>query len=329
MARAKPNPFAPEAILELLDAHGPPTLAEPVRAGRPRLLIGCSRLGEEAAARRWAGSRGDGRGRVVPAATATVLVDLAAHLGSPEPDLRGAPVDVQTDHLRRALRDAGRNGCERVAFLGLRHGGVLEPLVGLLDRSVLLVLATCVEPVDGVAPRHWERVRVLPPPDELLTEWLEARFAEQETPLKSGVCARICAHAGPRSEDVLTLAGEVYRIGAGKKRIKSAHVDRALDRLVGRTAHLVLRVWETLSPLQQNLLRALAAGEQQLFAARSRARFGLRSTASVARTLELLTEKGLVERSPRDGSYAFESPWVRRWVQREALPDVGIGIAID
>lgn len=259
------------------------------------------------------------------ASTATELVDLSARLGFPaSPEARASALAQQTEQVTRALRDFGRHGGERVAVVGLRAGPVATALLGILDRSVLQVTVAGSEPLEPVAPPHWERIAIAVG-SEPLAVWVQERFKGAGIPVKGAVVDGIVTRAAGRAEDVLALSAEVFRIAAGKKRAKAGHVDRALDRLVSRSDAVLQRVWETLSPLQQNLLRALAAGERQLFAAETRRAFGLRSTASVARTLELLGEKGLVERRP-EGTYAFENPWTRRWVERRALPDVGIRV---
>jgi predicted transcriptional regulator len=79
--------------------------------------------------------------------------------------------------------------------------------------------------------------------------------------------------------------------------------------------------WRALTPRQQNLLRALSAEEDRPFAADVRRQYDLRSSAAVARSLELLMQKGLVIRSEK--GYAVDNPFFRHWVARSALPDVG------
>ncbi len=54
-----------------------------------------------------------------------------------------------------------------------------------------------------------------------------------------------------------------------------------------------------------------------------RARYGLRGTSYVASALDALIEADLVVKRD-EGVYEFDSPFMRRWVVRQALPDVGI-----
>ena len=283
-------------------------------------------MGQRQLAEAWIDDRGGPASVCVDVSTCTVLADVATRLGpdSVPPGVREDTVERQAEFLTRALRDLSRAGCERVAFLGLRKAPFAPHLLSILDKSVLKVALAVSPEVGAAAPVHWERVGVGPIPAKPFAKWLRSRMKKGGVKLTRPAASYILERGGPRSMDVLQLAGVVYGLSKGKKKLEPSQVDRALDALADRHGSVPLRVWETLSPLQQNLLRALASGERQVFSIAVRKRFGLRSTASVARSIELLGEKGLVEKALDGTGYAFENPWVRRWVERAALPDVGI-----
>ena len=327
MAKTTINPFGPAAVSDLMSTFPPRGIESPIRAGRPRLVQGVSRMGQRQLVEAWIAERKGTSSVCVDIATCTVLADVATRLG-PEPvppSVREEPSERQSEFLTRALKDLSRAGCERVAFLGLRKAAFAPDLLSVLDKSVLEVAVAVSPEIGALAPVHWERVTVGPIAQKPLAKWIQSRMKKGGAKLKRPVAAEIIERGGPRSIDILQLAGVVYRFAKAKrKKDKTSPVERAMDTLMGSNDSLVLRVWETLSPLQQNLLRALASGERQIFSAAVRKRFGLRSTASVARSIELLGEKGLVEKALDGSGYAFESPWVRHWVERVALPDVGI-----
>lgn len=80
-------------------------------------------------------------------------------------------------------------------------------------------------------------------------------------------------------------------------------------------------VWTGLTPHQQNVLRAVAAGEDQIFASETRRRFGLPTSSTVAAAVDALESRGLLVRES-DGPIRFDSPFIRLWVQWEAGADV-------
>jgi len=283
-------------------------------------------MGQRQLVHAWIQERGGPASVCVDLSTCTVLADVATRLG-PEPvpqSVREDSLERQAEFLTRALRDLSRAGCERVAFLGLRKAAFAPQLLSILDKSVLRVALAVSPEIGAAAPVHWERVDVGPIATKPLAKWIRSRMKKGGVKLGRPVALDVIERAGPRSMDILQLAGVVYRFSKAKRKVKPSQVERALDAGVDRHGSVILRVWETLSPLQQNLLRAMASGEQQIFSTAVRKRFGLRSTASVARSIELLGEKGLVEKAPTGTGYAFENPWVRRWVERVTLPDVGI-----
>jgi hypothetical protein len=85
---------------------------------------------------------------------------------------------------------------------------------------------------------------------------------------------------------------------------------------------LFLAMWDALPPGQQNVLRALSAGEESPFTEDVGERFGLGPSGSVASALDRLLQRDLVVRG--GGGYRFDSPFFRRWVERAALPDSGV-----
>ncbi len=285
-------------------------------------------MGQAEWVRAWIDKRGGPSDVLADITTCTVLADVGSRLGGTPvpPSVREAGLERQAEYLTRTLRDLSRSGCVRVAFLGVGRAPFAGELLGVLDKSVLEVTLAASPEVGALAPGHWERVVAEPIAAKPFGRWIRQRMEDAGVEIKKPMAQRIVEVAMPRSLDVFEFAGTVHRQAAPKGRVRDRDIDRALAMMVDRSDAVILGVWKTLSPLQQNLLRALAAGEKQIFAAAVRKRFGLRSTASVARSLELLGEKGLVEKALTEPGYAFENPWVGRWVEQRTLPDVGIHV---
>lgn len=84
--------------------------------------------------------------------------------------------------------------------------------------------------------------------------------------------------------------------------------------------------WKSLTALQQNCLRAVAAGEPRLTTARVLARFSLGTTSRTAKTLTGLADRDILVRNGT--RYTFDDPFFRAWVIESSLPDVGLSLPI-
>ena len=70
------------------------------------------------------------------------------------------------------------------------------------------------------------------------------------------------------------------------------------------------------------MLRAVAAGEPQLYGRSSQQLFGFRSSAEIAQAVRALADREVL--ALEAGGLVFDNPIMRAWVARYALPDVGI-----
>jgi hypothetical protein len=79
-----------------------------------------------------------------------------------------------------------------------------------------------------------------------------------------------------------------------------------------------------LSPVQQNVLRAVAAGATTLFQTDVRERFALgKTTGTTAKAIARLVGLELLSRDSLGKDYVFDSPFFARWVSTRTLMDVG------
>lgn len=254
--------------------------------------------------------------------------------------VRAMPMEAQREVLSRvfdALAAAGSDlgpsvalvleGIERLPAIGGEES--LWQLRGTLGRQSRLrtVMTACdadfaarLTDPDGPFSAWAEPIRIEPVPPGRMARWMRDRAAKHKVRFSKGAVEATISAAGPRTGDIVALASAAFDM-AEDGRVGAKTVRRAHDRITERMAQWFQSDWRALTPRQQNLVRALAAGENRPFAARVRKHYDLRSSAAVARSLELLMQKGLVIRS--ESGYAVDNPFFRRWVERIALPDVG------
>jgi len=168
----------------------------------------------------------------------------------------------------------------------------------------------------------FERLPFGPIDDEHLARWIDSRL-ESHGVRPSGAGRRIVELARPRTRDVVQLARAAFQVGGRRGQLVEGDVERALDQVVDEEEELLRAEWGRRTALQQNVLRAIAAGEEKVFSEAARRRYGLRGTSYVASALDALIDVDLVVKQG-EGAYVFDSPFMRRWVVRQALADVGI-----
>ncbi|HWV56586.1 MAG TPA: AAA family ATPase [Longimicrobiales bacterium] len=172
-----------------------------------------------------------------------------------------------------------------------------------------------------------------------LSRWIDERMAGAGIQAP-GLGARAIEVVGPRTRDVVRLARAAFDLlreqaglaaaGAPVAREPTEVVRRALEAVVAEEDDRMRATWSNLTPLQQNVLRAVAWGGSGLAARDTLERFGLTHGATARNTATALATRGLLVR--REGSvtgFDFESPFARAWVVRHTLPDVGLLLPID
>ena len=263
----------------------------------------------------------------------TLVLDVAS---------RGAPLEEQRLTLEGALDAIDRVAAARKRTVAVvldefqeihRFGGEAAEwhLRGVIQRHkhVSYVLAGSKESlILGMTEKNraffklFELLPFGPIDEDHMMRWIDSRLESHGVrPGRAG--RRIVELARPRTRDIVQLARGSYQVGARKGRLGESDVERAFDLVVDAEEDLLRAEWERRTTLQQNVLRAIAAGEARLYSESARLRYGLRGSAYVASSLEALIEADLVVKLG-EGEYEFDSPFMRRWVERTALRDVGI-----
>ncbi len=256
--------------------------------------------------------------------------------------LRSAPLEEQRRSLERVLRSLDEMAATRGVNLGIiidefqeinRFGGESAEwhLRGILQQQqhTSYVLAGSrshlIRRMLGKNRAFYQMLDRIPfgPIDpEHFARWIEERL-EGAGVSAHGVGARCIEIAGPRTRDVVELARKAYDLGAVVGRVDEDLLRHAYLELVDGEDDLARPFWDSLTPHQQNVLRAVAAGSRQLTAQETRARFALRSSAAISKAVREFVESGHLVKLAGGGGYDFDSPYLRGWVIRNALPDLG------
>lgn len=229
---------------------------------------------------------------------------------------RGRTIGLVLDGFEQVRRLGGENTEWRLRAVIQRHNRTGHVLVGsgaelrraATQRSRAFHKLFQLLPIGTIERDH-------------LTTWIADRMMLHRIDASAGV-ARLVQLGGPRTGDVVRLAHVAFELCAAQGELAERDADRALDRIAEQEDGFLRVEWERLTSLQQNVLRAIAAGVEQLFARDTRKRFTLRDTGSVASAVELLIQKQVVVKE--GARYRFDSPFLRRWVLRNAVPDVEV-----
>lgn len=158
---------------------------------------------------------------------------------------------------------------------------------------------------------------------EHMARWIETRLEKEDIRAKR-VGDAICRLAGPRTQDIVRLARRTYELALRTGAAAEHDIELAFATIIDEEAPLVLRLWEGLTALQQNVLRAVSAADSGLTTRETLTRFSLASSGSAANAAASLVDSEVLTRAPSPAGYVFDSPFVRGWVVRKTLPDIGL-----
>jgi len=253
---------------------------------------------------------------------------------------RGAAEDVQRRSLEQVIEALGRMAAERerVAvvldeFQAVRRFGGEEAewyLRDLMQRHGALSFICAGSEVSLIEEmlgpnraffRAFELLRLGPLPAKHLARWLESRLGTSGVRAE-GVGPAIVERSGPRTQDILQVASHVYARGVARGAVTLRDVDAAIRDVVHEEDPVIRALWTELTTHQQNVLRVVAASVEHVFSSATRRRFSLSTSSTVATAVDALLKRGVLTRDAAGGTIRFDSPFVRLWVEWEALPDV-------
>jgi uncharacterized protein len=162
----------------------------------------------------------------------------------------------------------------------------------------------------------FEQLHVGPVDADHLARWIDERLTRAGVQAR-GVGGELVERVGPRTQDVVQAARTLWFQAALAGRAEPEAVESAIAEVVRNDDTGMRRTWEERTPLQQRLLRAVAAGAAELHAQETRQRFELGPSSSVTTALDALTGRSILAREA--GRVVFENPFFREWVRRAVL----------
>lgn len=233
---------------------------------------------------------------------------------------RRSHVGVVLDEFQEIHRFGGERAEAHLRAIIQRHRHVTYVLAGSDERLIRAMtgprrpLYKLLEPL-GFGPIDADH----------LAAWIESRMKAAGV-AATGIGSGVAALAGPRTRDVVQLARATFEAGRMSGRATEATVAEGFRQVVLAEDAPIRALWETLSPLQQNVLRAVAARAAGLTTRETRRRHALSETGTATKAaLTLVSRDILVKTGPE---YRFDSPFMRGWVISNALADAGLSLPI-
>lgn len=231
-------------------------------------------------------------------------------------DDTGRPVAVVLDEFQAVHAFAGESSEWHLRDVMQRHGDLAFVCAGSQESLIQ----------DMIGPKRafykmFELLHLGPIPPEVLAQWIEERLARGRG-VKAGVGLELVRLAGPRTQDIIQVARQLYFLGlAARRKVEVADVDAAVGEVVRNEAPLLQTIWNGLSAQQQDVLRVVALGVEQLYSAQVRDQYGLPGASSVHKAVEVLAERGLLVKG--ENGAVFDSPFFQRWVRTQVAADLG------
>jgi hypothetical protein len=241
-----------------------------------------------------------------------------------ELDARDLTIGLALDEFQRLGRWYGDEVAWQMKELLERHRRIGYVLAGS-ERTLIEQM------LENRKAGLWKLVDVLdmgPIEPGELARWISDRARATDVSLDVIVAAAIVRLAGPRTRDVVQLARAVWDLTQPGGEVARNAAAVAMEVLVREQAALHQRQWDGLTETGRQVLLALAAepGARPL-ATETLRNYNLGPKSTVASTLDALVEREVLVRgedaSGATAGYRFDDPFFRRWVELNALPDLG------
>lgn len=207
-----------------------------------------------------------------------------------------------------------------------QHGNIGYVLFGsrehliqrMIDSKGALYKMVDKLPFGAINPRH-------------MAAWIDNRMAEAGIKAQGlGDC--IVQLAGNRTRDIVQVARRCYDRTAVRGQATIEDAEHAFEDIIAEEHDLLYECWLSLTAYQQNILRAVAAGEKGLTTRETLAKFTLGSSGTATNTVNsLIKSRHLIRQDPytrkkvsTPTGYDFDSPFFKGWVIRHTLSDIGL-----
>jgi len=101
------------------------------------------------------------------------------------------------------------------------------------------------------------------------------------------------------------------------KTITRETIDQVLKQIVHQNAYAYRTLLNTLTPVQQRVLRMIAKEKTGLFANQNLEKYEIRSGAHVSQAINSLSKKQIIEAGPKRGEVNFDDPLFAIWLKQE------------
>ncbi|CAB1075508.1 hypothetical protein D1AOALGA4SA_3328 [Olavius algarvensis Delta 1 endosymbiont] len=207
-----------------------------------------------------------------------------------------------------------------------RHGNISYLLAGSKEHLIHRMVLN-----KGALYKLVDKMPFGPMDTEYLADWIDSRLRAAGIK-KAKVGAAIVGAAGPRTRDVVQVARKCFDLTHSKGVATSDDIDEAFNDIVDEEYDLLFSHWNTLTAHQQNVLRAVAAGNKGLTTHSTLKRFGLGTSGTAVNTANTLVKGGhLIKKDPYSQKrvksptgYEFDSPFFKSWLMKYTLEDIGL-----
>lgn len=224
------------------------------------------------------------------------------------------PVAVVLDEFQEVVRIGPERAAWWLRSVMQRHEHVSYVCAGSRQSLIAQMLSK-----EGAFYGGFERLHLGPVDPDHLATWIDSRL-EGAGVRGEGAGRAIVESVGPRLQDIMSVARHTWYVAAARGSYEEGDVPRALEEIVRGDDAVFQALWDGLTSLQQNVLRAVAQGETSLHAAATRERYALGPPSSVSTALEALEKQEVLA---DDGGARFDNPFFRVWVLERTGPDAG------
>lgn len=107
-----------------------------------------------------------------------------------------------------------------------------------------------------------------------------------------------------------------HLVAQGKKKVTTKDVETTLNMTVRQNAYAYQTLLNTLTPIQQRVLRLAAKEEKQVFSKENRIKYEISSGPALASAIKALKDKGILdEAGTRRGAVIFDDPLFAIWLK--------------
>lgn len=151
-------------------------------------------------------------------------------------------------------------------------------------------------------------------PEAEMVAHLVERAAAGGKRMDEDVARLVYADAGAVPNDVQWLAHAAFEAAGTAKTVTAAHVEAGMAAIVARQAGMFAERFETLSPAQRRIVRALAAGPvEKVYAKAFLDEIRVANPNAVTTALRKLADREIVRRGT--AQWELASPFLRAWVR--------------